>query len=100
MDAVITVTNPIPSSITTAARIWPTAVVGNVIAVPDRRHRLHGPPQSRAEGRKPVVVDHGHQQPGEDRDRRRHGRDHDRRLSRIGGAFDQPVEPALESSLV
>ena len=74
--------------------------LGDVVAVADRRHRLHRPPHARAEGRESRVVDDRHQPAGEQRDRRRHGRDHDRGLARVDGVLDQPVEPAFEACLV
>ena len=97
IDAVITVTKPIPSSITTAARMLAEVGRGDV----RRRSRPSSPSAPpttcpRPSVGKSVVVDDRHQPAGEERDRRRHGRDHDRGLARVDGVLDQPVEPALE----
>ena len=69
--AVMTVRKPIPSSITSAARSCPETFRRNIVAVPDRRHCLDSPPQTRPDGREVVAVDDRHQDPRPERDRGR-----------------------------
>jgi len=99
MAAVMTVRKPIPTSMTSDATSLPATVAGTLVAVPDRRDGLYGPPESGSDRRKALWSATVIRMPASDRDRGRHRGDHDSSSSRPRGVGQDAVEPPSSVSL-
>ena len=100
IEAVTTVRNATPRSMTSTATSWSGEARRHVVAVADRGHGLHGPPQPRPDRLEVVVVDEGHHGPGADRHERRHRRDDHGSASRRRRPFDSAVQPSFEPGVL